>query len=102
MDRIIEKLRPDEKGLIGKWVEGPNNQAIGDHNCERVQALTDGYLERMGVSEESGGWDTLFIDPEDGRYWERIYMESYMHGGGPPSLINLSEGEARRKYPKLF
>jgi hypothetical protein len=100
MDRI-EKLRPDETELIGKWVE-EDGRAARDPNCKRVHLLVDEYLEKIGVSAESGGWDTLFRDPEDGRYWERIYLEGDGHGGGPPSLINLSEDEARRKYPALF
>jgi hypothetical protein len=99
---MIEKLQPDEEELIGKWIEGPGNRVIGDPNCERVHSLVDGYLEKIGVREESGAWETLFRDPDDGRYWERTYLESKMHGGGPPSLFNLSEDEAKRKYPALF
>jgi hypothetical protein len=40
----------------------------------------------------------LYVDASDGRYWELIYPDSQLHGGGPPTLRNLSEASARKKY----
>ena len=40
----------------------------------------------------------LYRDPGDGRYWELAYPNGEMHGGGPPSLIMLTEQEAKTKY----
>jgi Immunity protein 27 len=42
--------------------------------------------------------DVLYVDPSDSRYWELIYPDSQLHGGGPPTLRNLSEAAARKKY----
>lgn len=96
------KLSSDEYELIGKWVEASDGRVVGDKTCERVHSLVKTHLQELGISEEGGAWETLFRDPEDGRYWERTYLESYMHGGGPPSLFNLPAEEAKRKYPHLF
>lgn len=96
------KLSSDEHKLIGKWVEAGDGRVVGDETCERVEVLVEKHLQELGVSPESGGWDTLFCDPADGRFWERVYLQSEMHGGGPPSLFNLPVEEAKRKYPHLF
>ena len=45
-----------------------------------------------------GAWETLFRDPDDGRYWERVYPQGDLHGGGPPQLQVIDEAEAKRKY----
>ena len=50
------------------------------------------------IARDSTGWDTLYVDPDDGRFWEHIYPQSEMHGGGPPMLKHVSEEEARAKY----
>jgi hypothetical protein len=84
----------------------PNDKPVpgdydGDSTCQRIRDLTENYLENIGFSE-FGAWETLYRDREDGRYWERIYPEGDGHGGGPPALINLTQAEARQKYPHLF
>jgi len=94
-------IRPEEVEIIGDWVEVAG-RVVGDNACERVHLLTQDYLEKIGFSQESGGWETLYRDPSDGRFWERTYLQSHMHGGGPPSLLNLTEGEARKKYSTSF
>lgn len=94
-------IRPEEVEIVGNWIEVDGN-VVGDDACERVHHLTQDCLEKIGYSQESGGWETLYRDPSDGRFWERTYLKSLMHGGGPPSLINLSESEARKKYAQLF
>jgi hypothetical protein len=38
--------------------------------------LTRQHLRQIAVSEGSGGWETLFQDPNDGRYWERTFPQS--------------------------
>jgi hypothetical protein len=93
-------IGPEEKEIIGNWVE-KNSQVVEDAACERVKTLTEHYLVRLGVGEESGGWETLFRDPDDGRFWMRTYPHSEWHGGGPPALIQLSLEEARIKFPNL-
>lgn len=95
----IEKPKPDETLIVGDWIEIAG-AVSGDSACKRIQNLTTDYLTELGKDES--GWDTLYRDPEDGRFWERIYRMSHMHGGGPPALLNLSEKDAREKYASLF
>jgi hypothetical protein len=91
------KIEPDEEKLVGRWiVEG--SEVRGDPTCERIEQLIETHLKQIAISKELGAWETLFQDPDDGRFWERTYLESNLHGGGPPSLICLSAEEAKRKY----
>ena len=87
------KLKPDETELLCKWVVA-DGKVTGDETCERIQSLTSQYLEKVA----GGGWEILYRDPNDGRYWELTYPQSEMHGGGPPRLTCLSLGQAQRKY----
>jgi hypothetical protein len=43
------------------------------------------------------GWNALYRDPNDCRYWELTYPEGELHGGGPPQLRCLTADEARQK-----
>jgi Immunity protein 27 len=97
---MLEKLRPDERQLIGNWIQ-IDGKIVGDETCERIDFLTETYLEKIGFGEY-GAWEILYRDPEDGRFWERTFPHSGWQGGGPPALINLSETEAKGKYPNLF
>ena len=91
------KLRPTETELIGRW-QIANDRVRADATGERIEWLTTNWLEKIATSKDSGGWETLFRDPGDGRYWERTYPMSEMHGGGPPSLFALSVEKAHAKY----
>lgn len=95
----IEPLKPEGIRLIGGWVK-IDNEIRPDAVLSRIRYLVDEQLQRLGTDET--GWDTLFRDPLDGRYWELIYPQSEMHGGGPPALVNLLDGDALTKYPHLF
>jgi hypothetical protein len=89
----IEKLKPEETDLVGNWlvVEG---KVIGDITCRRIDILISDYLEKVA----GGGWETLYRDPQDNRYWELTYPQGEMHGGGPPRLIHLPSSVAKEKY----
>lgn len=90
------KLKPNEIELRGSWkLEGTSMNA--DAVCMRIESLIATYL--IEISEDDSGWNKLFQDPEDKRYWELSYPESEMHGGGAPLLRNLSLQEAKEKYP---
>jgi hypothetical protein len=93
----MDKLRPDEVVLTGAWVMD-HGRMRKDSVCERIEWLIDQHLTKIAYSAQSGGWETLYRDPEDGRYWERTYPKSEMHGGGPPALVCLAAGEAEKKY----
>jgi hypothetical protein len=91
------KLQAHETELTGKWV-AHGQEVRRDAICERIEMLVSDHLKQIAVSKEWGAWETLFQDPDDGRYWERTYPQSELHGGGPPQLRCLSADEARRKY----
>jgi len=89
------KIRPEEVELRGGWrtVAGT---VEADEICRRIEELTSTVLHEM--ARDSSGWDVLYVDPEDGRYWELIYPASEEHGGGPPRLTCVSKQEASEKY----
>jgi len=89
------KLVPTETELIGRW-EMLGGRVRGDATCERIEWLTSSYLEK--IANSGGGWETLFRNSDDGRYWERTYPMGDMQGGGPPSLFVLSAEKAHAKY----
>lgn len=89
------KIRPDETEIRGSWTQS-GKELVADDTCRRVDQLVSTYLERVG--HDASGWDTLYRDPADGRYWELIYPQSELHGGGPPTLRKVSPDEARSKY----
>lgn len=89
------KINKDETEIVGHQ-NFINFKIIADHNCTRIEWLTANYLVK--ITTDSSGWDVLYKDPNDNRYWELIYPNSEIHGGGPPSLIFLSNREASNKY----
>jgi hypothetical protein len=89
----MKKLDPSETVLTGQWIF-QDGRVVGDDVCKRIDALTQPYLTKIAKS----GWETLFRDPDDGRYWELTYPKSEMHGGGPTELRWLLEDEAKKKY----
>jgi len=79
------KLLPTETELIGRG-EMMDGRVLRDATSHRIDWLTGEYLEKIA----STNWETLFRDPEGGRYWERTYPRSEMHGGGPAKLTCIS------------
>jgi hypothetical protein len=89
----------DEQEIRGKWIlRGGKVQP--DEECRRIHDLVASYLQELGC--DSSGWDRLYLDPEDGRYWELAYPESELHGGGPPLLRCISIEEARTKFGDIL
>lgn len=89
------ELRPDESILEGRW-NVADGRVVADDVARRVDWLVHHVLVR--VASDASGWDVLFRDPGDGRYWELTYPQNHMHGGGPPRLAVISPDEARTKY----
>lgn len=90
-----KKLTSAEVVLTGGWIE-KNGQVVLDGTAKRIEYLTNNVLKKIATSDD--GWDTVYSDPEDGRYWELIYPFSGTHGGGAPVLCNLSTEQAEKKY----
>jgi len=89
------RTRPAETVIKGSWtIEG--GKVVADANCLRIEQLTKSHL--VFVKADPSGWATLYRDPLDGTYWEHIYPQSEMHGGGPPELRKLSVADAEKKY----
>jgi Immunity protein 27 len=82
-------LRPDEADLIGNWIKS-GDHVVGDQVEQRIHDLIAHHLKKVATNPQAGGWETLYLDPNDGRYWELSYPHSEMHGGGPRRLTYLS------------
>jgi hypothetical protein len=86
------RIGPEEEELIGG--------GFSDNTLDqRIARLTAGFLQRIAAT--NGGWDVLFQDPQDGRYWEMTHPHSEMHGGGPVHCATLPIRVAREKYAIL-
>jgi len=88
-------ISKSETKLVGQWFF-ENGSLKKDATTIRVESLVETYLQL--VTKSRLGWDTLFIDPYDGRYWELTFPFSQMQGGGPPCLTSISLEEVERKY----
>ena len=86
-------LRPDETTLVGQWQTTAQGM-VADEVSRRIQFLVAGALVKVA----SSGWETLFRDPSDQRFWELTYPQSELHGGGPPRLSNVTSTYASQKY----
>jgi hypothetical protein len=97
----MKKLNSTENELVGEWI-GRGPDVRGNEACERIEWLISGVLEYVGADKDSGGWDKLYRDPGDGRYWLLTYPKSHMHGGGQPSLkhLELTTSEVEKKFAK--
>src|ERR1700728_2234794 len=93
----MTKLQSNEQRLTGSWI-AQDGKVHGDAICERIKWLLAHDLQKVADSPQWGAWETLYRDPDDGRYWERTYPQSELHGGGPPELRVLTADEAKQKY----
>lgn len=89
------QIEPHETLIQGDWQIG-EGRTIAGASALRIRALIDAELEKIGSA--SGGWETLYRDRRDGRFWELFYPLGEMHGGGPQSLRVIEAAEAAHKY----
>jgi len=80
------KLKKAETYLVGRCnlIGGVMTQ---DSVSSRIQWLTESVLSEILI--DGVNWSALYLDPEDGRYWELTYPQSHMQGGDPLSLSNI-------------
>ena len=90
-----ERLGAAETDLVGSWIMR-NGRAVCDPVEQRIRWLIKNYLREVRTSPD--GWSVLYRDPNDGRYWERTYPHSEVHGGGPMQLTMISAEDAREKF----
>jgi hypothetical protein len=88
-------LEPSERELVGSWVEHDGRRIL-DPVDRRIFWLVSRRLVARGHAD--GGWDQLYLDPRDGRYWELTFPHGSLHGGGPRRLTCLGADAAREKY----
>jgi hypothetical protein len=89
------KIETNETKIVGHWIFDGSHMTA-DEVCKRIDWLRSHYL--IQVATDKTGWLKLYQDPEDKRYWQLQFEQGEMQGGGPPSLILLSESEAKAKY----
>lgn len=94
----LRKITRDEREIHGKWIM-KQGEIQADDNCRRIETLLAEHLHLIG--SDATGWNHLYLDPNDGRYWELTYPESELHGGGPPMLQCLTDKEVREKYSHI-
>ncbi len=92
---MIQPLLNGETELLGSWVN-KTGSIITDDVGNRIEALISKELKEVGTSGD--GWDVLYIDPSDGRYWELTYPDSDFHGGGAPRLSFMTAEQVKAKY----
>jgi hypothetical protein len=88
-------LTPDEHLLVGAWAEDAN-RTTHDEVDRRILWLVTRRLVACGHA--GGGWDQLYQDPRDGRFWELTFPQGSLHGGGPRRLESVGASLAREKY----
>ena len=89
------ELAPEERRLAGGWVERDGGRTL-DQVDRRIFWLVTRRLVARGQALQ--GWEQLYQDPRDGRYWELSFPEGSLHGGGPRLLVCIDEERAREKY----
>jgi hypothetical protein len=88
-------LAPDEQRLVGAWVERDGRRELDDVD-RRIFWLVTRRLVPRGIVH--AGWEQLYQDPRDGRFWELTFPEGSLHGGGPRRLECVAALFAREKY----
>jgi len=89
------ELGPDELRLDGARLEAREGESSDDVD-RRIFWLVRHSLRACAMA--NGGWDQLYVDPRDGRYWELTFPHGSLHGGGPRRLSYLPPAAARAKY----
>lgn len=92
---VYDELDPEEHELVGSWVE-VNGARTLDEVDRRIFWLVTRRLAPRGIVQ--GGWEQLYQDPRDGRYWELSFPEGSLHGGGPRRLECIAPSVARERY----
>ena len=95
MKSEFHDLEPHERQLAGSMVE-LGGRTLHDEVDRRIFWLVSRRLTPLGHA--SGGWDQLYRDPRDGRYWELTFPHGSLHGGGPRALTCVGAELAREKY----
>lgn len=80
------EIKPEEKILVG-GVYLKDGKVHPDDVSLRIFELINNQL--IKIKTDSSGWNIIYQDPNDNRYWELSYPNSGQHGGGAPILKNI-------------
>ncbi len=85
----------DTSELVGSWtlIEG---RMVEDEASVLIRQLTANRFQRIALA--ASGWEILYQDPQDQRFWELYFPHGDMQGGGPMALRVLSDEAAKLKY----
>nr|WP_315232808.1 Imm27 family immunity protein [uncultured Flavobacterium sp.] len=89
------ELNTEETILIGSWKKN-GDKVVGDEICERIEKLKSNYLRKVSVNKT--GWEILYQDPNNNRYWLLDYPNCEWQGGGPPTLKIITATEIYEKF----
>lgn len=88
-------IASNETEIVGAWVM-VNRRLTEDDTSHRINALIETELQHVATTRD--GWEKLYRDIQDGRYWELTYPSGEMQGGGPPALFLINPEKAKEKY----
>jgi hypothetical protein len=88
-------IGPDEVEIIGSWVM-VNGRLTEDDAARRITSLVETELKHIATTQD--GWEKLYLDPQDGRFWELTYPRGEMQGGGPQALLLARPQKVQEKY----
>lgn len=89
----MKLLAPEENELIGQWLFS-NGAVAADDVCKRIEQLVASALSFVGTDES--GWERLYQDPRDYRFWLLSFPQGHLQGGGPPNLRALNSFEVAK------
>jgi hypothetical protein len=67
-----------ETQITGKWI-AIDGHVQSDEAEQRIRELISTYLHYLAV--DSSGWEKLYRDPADGRYWELTFPHGALQAG---------------------
>ncbi|HEY1744700.1 MAG TPA: Imm27 family immunity protein [Granulicella sp.] len=91
----METIKPEETQILG-GLEIENGRVKNDIQSDRVWSLVTTKLQKIATA--GNGWEQLYQDPGDGRYWELFFPHGELQGGGPPALRVIPPEAAWQKY----
>ena len=91
----MDGLKKNETILIGSWLRD-KDKVVADDVCNRIDWLINHFLKK--ITTDQSGWEILYQDLNDKRYWTLTYPNGNWHGGGPPTLKAITQTEALTKF----